>query len=416
MNATNHNSLLIAAQDLLARGYSVLPVTTNKKPALRSWKKYQTTRATQPEIASWFSEDALDRRVTGLGVILGEVSGDLAVRDFDDPLAYATWKETHPELAIILPTVQTGRGFHVYARIPSCKTTPLGNGELRANGAYVVAPPSRHSSDVDYKWIISFQNTEIPIVDAAVFLESPTPAIHRRHEAIWRECPVSPEDPESLESHESPMHLDSPGFHDTLDAPEALDIPEVPEDLVYGKKLNRCIRDAIKASVPKGVGGRNNGIFEFARRLKAQKDLAKLDGLELRPAVEWWFEAARKIVRTKDWDTTWSDFLAGWPKVKTPFGESMEAVIEQARQEPDPECVTKCQSQETRLLIRICKVLQRRAGDAPFFLAARAAGEATGLDKDTANKRLGLLRETGILELVKKGHTGRASEYRYIGG
>jgi hypothetical protein len=412
MSTPDLKALLVAAQGLLSFGCSVLPVTADKKPVIRSWKQYQTTPATQADIEAWFKDGALGGQVTGIGIILGEVSGDLVVRDFDDPDSYARWKAAHPELAATLPAVQTGRGFHVYARILDCKTRKLGDGELRANGAYVVAPPSMHLSGLVYKWIIPLPKEQLQVLDAKVFLESPNLDIHKSHNAIWRVCP---EDPASPESPETPVHLDSPRPLDTLKALNALDNPETLAALVYGKETDRFISEAIRASVPKGVGRRNDGIFEFARRLKAHRDLANLKGLELRTATEWWFEAARKTVSTKDWDTTWADFLHAWSRVTTPYGKSMEAVIEQARQEPDPDCSAQFESTQTLLLIRICKVLQKLAGDNPFYLSARAAGEAIHLDKDTSNKRIGLLRETGILDRITKGHTGRSSEYRYLG-
>ncbi|MCX5689637.1 MAG: bifunctional DNA primase/polymerase [Planctomycetota bacterium] len=45
-----------------------------------------------------------------------------------------------------VPTVKTGRGFHVYFRWPGQRTVKFEDGELRGEAAYCVAPPSLHES------------------------------------------------------------------------------------------------------------------------------------------------------------------------------------------------------------------------------------------------------------------------------
>src|SRR5262245_60507560 len=92
--------------------------------------------------------------VTGLAVVLGSISGGLAVRDYDDAGAYQRWAGDHPELARRLPTVRTGRGFHVYCRGPS-RFVATDDGEYRATpGHFVLAPPSRHPTGVIYFWTV----------------------------------------------------------------------------------------------------------------------------------------------------------------------------------------------------------------------------------------------------------------------
>lgn len=389
----------------------MLPIANNKKPAIKSWKPLQLKRADPSDITLWFDGTAFTGSVQGLGIILGDISGGLAVRDFDDPDAYEAWKAQFPEFAAILPTVQTGRGFHVYARIPGCKTRKLGDGELRAEGSYVVAPPSMHVSGTEYHWIVPLLVGEIPTVDESIFLEDIGTLIHKSNKAIWRESLELPGTPMSLDS------LVSPGTPKSLGSPEGhgdLGIPVSPEPHVYGKQADAFIHEAIQASLPKGVGKRNDAIFDFARRLKAHQELAKYEGLQLRTAMEWWFKAARGIIGTKDWDETWSDFLHAWDNVRTPFGESMQAVLDKARVASDPKCAAQFSAEPTKLLVRLCRELQHRASEEPFFLDCRTAGEAIETNKDSAHKRIRHLMQMGILERISKGHTGRASEFRYL--
>lgn len=424
MTVPDYSRLLSAANEYLDRGWSVLPIASDKKPAIKRWKPLQRERPNQSDFDHWFKPTASGASVVGLGIILGDVSGGLAVRDFDDPDAYESWKAQFPKFAETLPTVRTDRGFHVYARIPGYKTRKLGDGELRAEKAYVVAPPSMHASGAEYSWIVPLPAGEVPIVDEGLFLEGIDSGRHKSHNSIWREGregregPELPATPETRGSPASPVDLellaplDSPVVRGGHVAPASL---VVPEALVYKEDTSLYIHNAITASLPKGVGGRNDAIFEFARRLKAINELAQCNGLQLRTAMEWWFKAARGIIGTKDWDESWSDFLHAWDNVKTPFGESMQAALETARKSPVPSCAVHFEAEPTRLLVRLCRELQRRNNGNPFFLDCRNAGEAIGTNKDSAMKRLRLLVKTGVLIRIKKGHTGRASEYLYTG-
>jgi hypothetical protein len=87
------------------------------------------------------------------------VSGYLVCRDFDTAEAYLTWASEHRDLAKSLPTVRTGRGYHVYFRSRECtKIKNLGDGELRGNG-YCLLPPSRHPSGGTYEWVVPLNGT-----------------------------------------------------------------------------------------------------------------------------------------------------------------------------------------------------------------------------------------------------------------
>jgi hypothetical protein len=69
--------------------------------------------------------------LTGLVIVLGAVSGGLAVRDFDQADAYRAWATSHPDLADSLATARTHRGFPVYGRLEQEAFADLGDGGQR---------------------------------------------------------------------------------------------------------------------------------------------------------------------------------------------------------------------------------------------------------------------------------------------
>jgi hypothetical protein len=152
-------------------GVTVIPIAagTKEPPCGVKWKRFQAERPTEAELRRWFGNG----KGHGLAVVLGDVSGGLVCRDFDDMTAFDTWAAENPRLAKALPTVETGRpGRHVYCRadigqIRGASTSgggiiDLGDGELRGAGGYCLLPPSRHPSGHVYRWIVPL-NGEIPL-------------------------------------------------------------------------------------------------------------------------------------------------------------------------------------------------------------------------------------------------------------
>jgi len=144
--------MIDSALRYLAKGFSIIPLRArDKRPAISSWKRYQTKAATEATVRRWFSEE--DRNI---GIVTGAVSG-LVVVDADSHEA-AEWVEAN-----LPPTpagVFTGRGAHYYFRHPNggeavqCGAGVLAEGvDLKGDGGYVVAPPSIHPSGAEYRWV-----------------------------------------------------------------------------------------------------------------------------------------------------------------------------------------------------------------------------------------------------------------------
>jgi hypothetical protein len=134
------------------------------------WKRFQTERADEETLRGWFGDT--DNGNLGLGVVLGQVSGGLLVRDFDDSGGYGTLVRDFPKSAKFLPAVLSARGHHVWFRcrdyLPAGSNSFLqtyANGELRGDCHLIVVPPTIHpETGLPYRWLIEPGHT-IPFVD-----------------------------------------------------------------------------------------------------------------------------------------------------------------------------------------------------------------------------------------------------------
>ena len=137
------------AAEYFDRGWSVIPLR-GKRPAVPSWLEYQKRRAGFPELRRWFKSTSIN-----VGIVTGKLSG-LVVVDCDTPEDARFWKESFPKTPL---AVVTGReGSHFYYRYPADDDVYNRAGllnrkiDLRGQGGYVVAPPSRHPNGAHYRW------------------------------------------------------------------------------------------------------------------------------------------------------------------------------------------------------------------------------------------------------------------------
>lgn len=164
--------------------------------------------------------------------------------------------------------------------------------------------------------------------------------------------------------------------------------------------------------IPAHEGQRNTQLFHLARHLKAKHPDAGNN--QLRAVVEQWHGLALPNIRTKDFYESWGDFARGWQAVKFPEGRMLDVLLAGVDQDPTPDGAPDDVGDNAALLIKICHRLQANAGDAPFFLSARKAGELLGLSHMQASRLLAALVADGVLALIEKGmkRTGKASSYR----
>ncbi len=135
------------------RGWSVIPLC-GKKPLLPSWRAFQQRTSTLGEIAVWFGGPVSD--MPGVGIVTGGCSG-LVVIDCDAPEDAEYWLTNFAPSPLMVRT--GGGGMHVYYRMPESDT--IGNRtrlfgrkiDVRGEGGYVCAPPSRHENGTLYQWV-----------------------------------------------------------------------------------------------------------------------------------------------------------------------------------------------------------------------------------------------------------------------
>jgi DNA-binding transcriptional ArsR family regulator len=182
-------------------------------------------------------------------------------------------------------------------------------------------------------------------------------------------------------------------------------------------ELEQQIEQAVADTLPVAWGQRNAQVFELARALKAISTIADAPAADLKDIVREWHNRALPHISTKPFEETWIDFLKAWPNVRFPRGaEPVRQAFERALAEPLPKIALQYDGPKCRILVALCRELQRLAGEQPFYLACRTAGTLLDVDHTTANRWLFLLAEDGILEVVKQGsrESRKASRFRYL--
>ena len=98
----------------------------------------------------------------------------------------------------------------------------------------------------------------------------------------------------------------------------------------------------------------------------------------------------------------------------------MAKIFETAIQLEPPEVAVEKYPDNSKLkiLVSLCRELQRAAGSNPFFLATRTAGKLLKINPMQASRWFFLLETDGILKVVVKGGTAenprKATRFRYI--
>src|SRR5215210_1379777 len=138
-----------AAAQYRRLGWNPIPIKErSKEPNLVQLAPYLSRRATREELKSW--------EWPGVGVVTGPVS-EILVLDVDGPEGLAILEERgHPPT----PMARTGGGgLHLYFKHPDAiirtgiRVAP--GLDVKAEGGYVVAPPSIGPTGDAYEWIIS---------------------------------------------------------------------------------------------------------------------------------------------------------------------------------------------------------------------------------------------------------------------
>ena len=135
-------------------GWSILPVKPEeKRPYMMNWLQYTHSRATREMVENWFKSLS----GAGIGVVTGKIS-NMVVLDVEN---YC--KIPIEELLKTYPTQmysKTGSGgYHLFYQYPtgiskvSNRVGIFEGADLRADGGFIVLPPTVHPSGSKYEWV-----------------------------------------------------------------------------------------------------------------------------------------------------------------------------------------------------------------------------------------------------------------------
>jgi hypothetical protein len=156
-----HTHFLDHALQYAGRGWRVFPIRPGgKTPMQRGGFHNATVKPSQ--IEQWWGKWPL----ANIGIATGSASG-LLVIDIDGPDALRVFKSLHDErsngevMGASLVSV-TARGWHLLFQLVPGEQYPctVSKGsekgiDIRADGGYIVAPPSIHPSGHVYRWDLS---------------------------------------------------------------------------------------------------------------------------------------------------------------------------------------------------------------------------------------------------------------------
>ena len=294
-----------------------------------------------------------------------------------------------------------GGGWHLVFQHPGhtvaiASKSGLADGiDVRADGGFIVAPPSVHKSGHPYLWKKPLNGEPLPEL----------PQKWLEFVGCYTECTECTECSECSECSEISRNA-----------------PEVTRSVVseYQNDDVSLFSEIIRRSLPTRAGERHAKIFQLARRLKAHPDLAAKPADEFLGVVRQWHEAALDKIGTKEFEPTWADFKFSWEEAKYPWGTGpMEEIFAKALQEEPPAKAAALYGPTSlrTQLAALCRALQRAAGDKDFFLSTRQVADALKISSMHAGRWLQRLCADGLLRRTNKGtlREHQASEFRYLG-
>lgn len=148
------NELLQEVSKYLTNGWSILPVRpSEKRPLMQNWLQYTHQRADQKTVDSWFSS----LKGIGVGMVTGKISNIVVLDvEHDCPIPIRELLKKYPTSLI---SRSGSGGFHLFYQYP-VNVTKVSNrvkifegADLRADGGFIVLPPTMHPNGNRYEWV-----------------------------------------------------------------------------------------------------------------------------------------------------------------------------------------------------------------------------------------------------------------------
>lgn len=142
------------AAEYVDSGWSVLPVRPEeKRPYMTNWLQYTKTRAPKAMVEAWFN----NLSGAGVGVVTGKISNMVVLDvEHDCPYPIENLLKKYPTQMI---AKSGGGGYHLFYQYPtnqprvSNRVRIFEGADLRADGGFIVLPPTMHPSGNRYTWV-----------------------------------------------------------------------------------------------------------------------------------------------------------------------------------------------------------------------------------------------------------------------
>jgi len=158
------------------QGFNLIPLGFRTKKPVIDWKELQERMITDEEIQRYWGNEDVKYNV---GIMCGKISGNLVVIDFDSEESFHKFfgNDNHNIYTVKSGREEGGAGYHVYFRTKTPVRSLDAYNEknkkeisLKAEGSYVVAPPSIHP-DTGRQYQIINKVLPIPVREEEDFRE-----------------------------------------------------------------------------------------------------------------------------------------------------------------------------------------------------------------------------------------------------
>lgn len=377
------NAMLTAAYGYADQGLPVFPLVRLGKIPYGGTNGHKDATTNKAKLLDWWGTTP----EANIGLRTGIESG-LFVLDVDprnggdQSLKRLIGK--HSSLPETLTVATGGGGQHFYLLHPGkgfkVTSRPLKDYpglDVMGDGGYVVAPPSIHETGAVYE----FENGHEVALAPDWLIEKVAIGVTERLEDISAVSAVS------ITSNSDAM---------------------------------TNVDDAIRRTRPTQVGERHICIFDFAREVKSMPGNVGKPATAFKNEFIRFYDSCDDIMNTPGdvipFDAAYEDFKEAFVKVRHLKGDKpLQDALERAKASPDPPECSKFRSPQAKLLVKICRELQRAAGDNAFFLSSEDARRLLGLSQSMQAYRLFKSLLSGeIIAIARNGNERRATRYRYL--
>ena len=189
------------------------------------------------------------------------------------------------------------------------------------------------------------------------------------------------------------------------------------KDFLDHEIIEEAIRNSINNFQEIGDIG-NEPVFGLCQHLVGVVPKGTASDLLHGPVMSW-YEKAKRNLDGYDFTDIWLMFCDIWDgkKVKNPKTQALErAKIQAAARKQDRPELAILRTRAEKEVAHVCYELQVIQNIEPIFLSGEEAGKIIGKNQTMGSILLRKFCRINILKLIKKGHTGHASEYLYIAG